>query len=284
MQANLAEFTILTAINGATAELTNSSSSPRLDAEILLAHTLGVVRSYLLAWPERPLLLAQQQGFTTYINRRAQGEPLAYIIGSQEFWSLDFTVTPATLVPRADSELLIEIILTTLPAAASLQIADLGTGAGPLALALASARPAWHVHATDNNADTLAVAKLNAQRLKISNVSFHLGFWYDALPNEKFAAIISNPPYVAINDKDLAPAVARYEPHAALFGGVDGLSDLRHIITHANNYLQPQGLLIVEHGVRQAGAVTDLFKAAGFEKIVTHQDLSGNDRATLGVK
>jgi release factor glutamine methyltransferase len=283
MRSNASQLTIHDAITWARAQLDQTSDSAQLDAEILLAYSLGVTRSYLLAWPQQAITSPHHTVFTAYIQRRQTGEPLAYIVGQREFWSLALQVTPDTLIPRPDSELLVEIILTALPATQPLHIADLGTGAGPIALALASSRPAWQVHATDRIAATLAVAKSNAQRLKITNVSFHLGFWYDALPKQKFAAIISNPPYVALADKALAEAVADFEPHAALFAGQDGLADIRHIIDHAGDHLQADGMLLVEHGASQGDAVTALFEAAGFKKIVTYKDLAGLERATGGI-
>jgi release factor glutamine methyltransferase len=275
-------FTIATALAWAQAELANHSDSVTLDAVILLAHSLQVARSYLLAWPERHISPEQQQLFTDLVKRRALGEPLAYITGNKEFWSLNLQVTTDTLIPRPDSELLIEIILENLPAEQALTIADLGTGSGALALALASARPNWHVHATDRIAATLAVAKANAQRLQIENLSFHLGFWYDALPAKKFAAILSNPPYIAYTDTELDAAVAEYEPHAALYAGADGLTDLRYLIENARPYLQQNGLLFVEHGARQADAVVAIFQTERYQKITTFKDLAGLDRATAG--
>jgi release factor glutamine methyltransferase len=275
-------FTIATALTWAGTELASISDSTQLDAEILLAHTLEVSRSYLLAWPERAITVEQQQRFTAYINRRASAEPLAYITGHREFWSLDIQVTPDTLIPRPDTEVLVDIILQNFPADSVLKIADLGTGAGPLALAIANARPRWDIHATDRMPGALAVAQANAQRLQISNIHFHLGFWFDALPSEKFAAIVSNPPYIAIADADLSAAVDRYEPHTALYAGADGLDDLRYLIANAHDYLQDEGMLLVEHGAQQGCAVAALFEVAGYQKIVTYKDLAGLERATGG--
>jgi release factor glutamine methyltransferase len=282
MLANSSLLTITAALDWARAAIAKTSDCAQLDAEILLAHSLQVTRSYLLAWPQRTISIAQLQIFTAYINRREQGEPLAYITGNREFWSLSIQVTPDTLIPRPESELLVEIILQNLPAAPALKIADLGTGAGPLALAIASERPHWQIHATDRVAATLAVAQANAQYLQIANINFHPGFWYDALPAIKFAALISNPPYITENDADLSPAVASYEPQAALYAGIDGLADIRYLIINAHNYLQPGGLLLLEHGAQQGGAVAGLFEGAGFQKIVTYKDLAGLDRATGG--
>jgi release factor glutamine methyltransferase len=275
-------FTIASALAWAQTELSKSSDSATLDAVILLAHSLQVARSYLLAWPERTISVAQQQLFTDLVKRRAMGEPLAYITGNKEFWSLNLQVTPDTLIPRPDSELLVEIILQNLPAEQALKIADLGTGSGALALALASARPHWHIHATDRVEATLAVAQANARRLQIENLSFHLGFWYDALPAEKFVALVSNPPYIANEDAELDAAVAAYEPHAALYAGADGLTDLRYLIANARPHLLESGMLLVEHAARQAGSVAALFQADGYQKITTYKDLAGWERATAG--
>ena len=275
--------TIQAVLNAAALELAQTSHSSRLDAEILLAHTLHVARSYLLAWPERLLTVAQQKTFATYIKRRRAGEPLAYILGHREFWSLELNVTAATLIPRPETELLIDLILQILPATPQ-RIADLGTGAGPLALAMASARPLWQIDATDNSAAALEVARANASRLQLTQVNFHLGFWFAALPSIKFDAILSNPPYIALGDADLAADVARFEPATALYADENGLADLRHIIVHAQEYLKSGGVLILEHGHLQAPAVRELMRTAGFERIGSALDGAGIVRATSGYK
>jgi release factor glutamine methyltransferase len=278
-----ADTTIQAMLGAATQRLAPTSPSSRLDAEILLAHTLEVSRSYLLAWPERQLTLAQQKAFDDYLKRRAAGEPLAYILGQREFWSLNLNVTPATLIPRPETELLIDLILRILPATAQ-RIADLGTGAGPLALAMASTRPLWQIDATDNSEAVLDVARANANRLQLHNVNFHLGFWFAALPAIQFDAILSNPPYIALGDAELAEEVARFEPSSALIADENGLADLRHIIEHALGYLKSEGVLILEHGHLQSTRVRELMKSAGFERIASATDVAGIERATFGYK
>jgi release factor glutamine methyltransferase len=262
--------TIKLALNWAEEQLQAISESARLDAEILLAQLLQVSRSNLFAWPDNPLTVTQQNDYIALVERRAHGEPLAYITGQREFWSLAINVTPDTLIPRPESELLVELMLEKIPGDQPVVLADLGTGSGALALALASARPDWIIHATDRVTKTLAVAIANATRLQFTNIIFHEGFWCDALPPIKFDAIISNPPYIENNDPELSAAVARFEPGAALLAG------------EAGSYLKSGGYLLLEHGARQSAVVTGLLVAAGFLEIMTYTDLAGLPRVTQG--
>lgn len=253
-------------------------SHKNIDFEILLAHVLNVPRSYLHSWPEKQISPENEQQFKHYLQRRLNGEPVAYIIGHQEFWSLDFEVTKDVLIPRPETELLVELVLK-FPNEKQLVVADLGTGSGAIALSIANERPQWKIHATDKSEKALFIAKKNADRLKINNVAFYQGDWCEALPDVKFNVIVSNPPYIEENHPNL-PAL-RYEPHTALVSTQQGLADLKMIITQAKNHLQPGGILMLEHGFDQAKSVTDFLHHEGYLDIKTLQDLAGKDRVTV---
>ncbi len=254
-----------------------------LEAQALLAHVLGRPRSHLLAWPERPVAAAAAARFRTLLARRAAGEPLAYLTGEREFWSLPLRVTPAVLIPRPETELLVELTLAQLPAGPC-GVADLGTGSGAIALALASERPAWRLDASDASAAALAVARDNARRLDLAaRVAFHHGPWYAALPRGvRYHALVSNPPYVASGDPHLTRGDLPFEPRAALAAGPDGLAALRALVDGAPDRLHPGGWLLLEHGHDQGAAVRALLRARGFVAVATHRDLAGLPRATLG--
>lgn len=256
---------------------------PSLEAEILLASVLGVPRSYLYAWPDKVTTAAQSRDFAAFVVRRCQGEPLAYLTGKREFWSLELEVTPAVLIPRPETELLVEAALSlgdTL--SPQIQVADLGTGSGAIALALASERPAWSISAVDISEEALGVARRNAANLTISSVSFYHGRWCDALPMTSYDMIVSNPPYISEAEwPDYAAGLAS-EPYSALVSGVDGLADIREICASAKHYLKPSGYLLIEHGFRQASQVQDVFKAEGYDAVHSLRDLNGHDRVTIG--
>jgi release factor glutamine methyltransferase len=262
------------------AALLQNCKVDQLDAEILLAHVLNVSRSYLYAWPEKMLSAAQEKIFFELIDRRINGEPVAYLIGHQEFWSLDFLVTQDVLIPRPETELLVEMILE-IPAE-QLAVADLGAGSGAIALSIAHERPNWEVHATDASHAALQIAKKNAERLKIKNITFHDGDWLQALPSLLFDVIVSNPPYIAANDAHLLQLT--YEPQSALISGPDGLEDIRKIIRDAGRYLKSDGYLMLEHGYDQADEIRKLFETAGYKNVFSIRDLSGNERVTYGKK
>ena len=257
-------------------------ASARLDAELLLAKTLGRPRSYLFAWPERLLTEAQAQEFAALVARRKNGEPVAHILGRREFWSLELEVTPATLIPRPETELLVELALARIPVDAQWQIADLGTGSGAIALAVANERPRCRITACDRSAEALSVAARNAHRLGLDNLNFQLGVWYEPLAGRRFHVLLSNPPYIRADDPHLRGGDVRFDPPSALVAGADGLDDLRAIVAQAPAYLQPGGCLLVEHGYDQASAVTQLFAAAGFNAIRTIRDMGGQPRVTEG--
>lgn len=257
------------------------SPSASLDAELLLAAALGKSRSYLRTWPEREPSTEQQAVFAAMLERRRAGEPVAYILGQQGFWSLDLEVAPHTLIPRPDTELLVETALELLPAT-PLRVLDLGTGTGAIALALASERGGWRVTGVDRVEEAVALAERNRQRLKLTNAEFRLSQWFSALAGERYRLIVSNPPYIAADDRHLGEGDVRFEPASALVSGTDGLDDIRQIISAAPNYLDACGWLLLEHGYDQAEAVRALLTAAGFVAVESRRDLGGHQRISLG--
>lgn len=257
------------------------SPSARLDAELLLAFCLGKSRGYLRTWPEKNLSDEQQAQFAQLMARRKQGEPVAYLLGQQGFWSLDLEVAPHTLIPRPDTELLVETALALLPAT-PLKALDLGTGTGAIALALACERPGWHLTGVDRIEEAVALAARNAQRLGMVNARFLRSSWFTALAGERYQLIVSNPPYIASDDQHLAQGDVRFEPLSALVAGADGLDDIRLIIAQAPDYLEAQGWLMLEHGFDQAAAVRDLLRQGGFTAVESRRDLAGHERISLG--
>lgn len=262
------------------AELPDSPTA-RLDAELLLAAALGKSRSFLHTWPERIVPSEAALLFSEYLRRRRAGEPVAYILGQQGFWKLDLEVAPHTLIPRPDTELLVETALALLPATPA-RVLDLGTGSGAIALALASERPAWKVTAVDRVLEAVALAERNRQRLDLRNVTVLSSHWFSALDGERFELIISNPPYIAAADPHLVEGDVRFEPASALVAGADGLDDLREIIAQAPAHLAPGGWLMLEHGYDQAEAVRDLLRAHGLVEVHSRKDLGGHERISLG--
>lgn len=258
------------------------SDTPQLDVELLLGSILNYSRSQLLINSEKTLSELQETQFLKLIDRRSNGEPIAYLIGEREFWSLPIIVTPDVLIPRPETELLVELVLGKFSTTPRIKIADLGTGSGAIALAIAHERPHWQIVATDKSEKALVVAKNNAKQLTITNIEFRLGDWTQALKNEKFDAIVSNPPYIPENDPHLKTGDLHFEPQDALVSGVDGIRDLTLIIEQARNYLKPNGWLMVEHGYDQGREVVELFKKNGYKHIQDYVDLSGISRVTVG--
>ena len=254
------------------------------EAELLLLHVLDRPRSWLFAHATDPLATADQAAFEALLARRVAGEPVAYLTGRRGFWTLDLEVDPATLIPRPETELLVELALERLPPERTLQLADLGTGSGAIALALASERPQAQVLATDASPGALAVAARNAARHELRNVRFAEGGydWYAPLQGARFDLIASNPPYIASDDPHLEQGDLRFEPATALSSGVDGLDDIRRIVDGGQAHLLPGGWLLIEHGWDQGAAIRALFEAAGFTDVQTVQDLEQRDRITLG--
>ncbi|MGX5723442.1 peptide chain release factor N(5)-glutamine methyltransferase [Metapseudomonas otitidis] len=257
------------------------SPSPRLDAELLLAAALGKPRSFLHTWPERVVSGEAAERYASYLERRRQGEPVAYILGHQGFWSLDLEVAPHTLIPRPDTELLVEtaLALVTLPQA---RVLDLGTGTGAIALALACERLGWQVTGVDRISEAVALAERNRERLGLGNATFRESHWFSALGAERYDLIVSNPPYIAAQDPHLAQGDVRFEPSSALVAGADGLDDIRLIVSQAPAHLNAGGWLLLEHGYDQAAAVRELLAREGFEAVESRRDLGGHERISLG--
>ncbi len=262
-------------------EQLKDGDSPRADADILLAHVLGRPRSYLLAWPERELSPGQWTAFQALVERRARGEPVAYLTGSREFFGLGLAVSNAVLIPRPETELLVEAALERLPGGPCM-VADLGSGSGAIALAIAKMRPDARVVAVDASRQALEVARTNAERLGLRNVELREGDWCKGLADERFDMIVSNPPYICEDDPHLARGDVRFEPAMALASGADGLDAIRAIVACAPLHLSPGGWLLFEHGFDQAEAVAGLMRKAGFIDVESLRDLLGHGRVTLG--
>ena len=261
----------------------SQDTNARLESEILLAFLLNKARSYLYTWPEKELTTEQSSQYHQLVERRCAGEPVAYITGSKEFWGLPLTVTPDTLIPRPETEHLVEIALQHIPADKPSRIADLGTGSGAIALAIASERPKAIIEACDSSAAAIAVAKQNQSQLNIPNVQFSTGSWFQTLTSEPFDIVISNPPYVAEGDPHLSQGDLRFEPSQALSSGVDGLNDIREIIQTATQHINNAGWLLLEHGFDQADAVVSLFEEAGYSEVECFRDYAKLERATIGL-
>jgi release factor glutamine methyltransferase len=267
------------------ARLARVTDLPRLDAEILLAAALGKPRSYVLAHPEQRVLDCEATDrFEAHVTRRAHGEPIAYILGEKEFWSLAIEVGPDVLIPRPETELAVELALGHLPASVPGRALDVATGSGAIALALAHERPRQTVIGTDVAAAAVARARRNAGRLGLSNLQFRHGSWFEPVRDERFTLIVSNPPYIAEDDPRVERAVRRFEPHDALFAGPTGLEALQILAAGAPHHLVPGGWLILEHGDTQAAAVRELMHHAGFESVRTACDLAGRERCTEGCR
>ncbi|MBB6599880.1 peptide chain release factor N(5)-glutamine methyltransferase [Luteimonas sp. MC1825] len=252
------------------------------DALTLLLHVLGRSHGWLYAHGDTPLAGDDAARLDALVARRAAGEPVAYLVGRRGFWSLDLVVTPDTLIPRPETELLVEQALARIPPATATRVADLGTGSGAIALAIASERPQARVLATDRSAAALAVAGANARALGIGNVEFREGDWFAPLAGACFDLIASNPPYIAEGDAHLGRGDLRHEPAEALASGRDGLDAIRVIAAAAPRHLASGGWLLIEHGWDQGAAVAALLRAAGFAAVATIPDLEGRDRVTLG--
>ncbi|MNB88749.1 Release factor glutamine methyltransferase [compost metagenome] len=259
----------------------SASDSPRRDAEILLGHVTGRARTYILAFAETVLTRDEETQLAELLARRKTGEPVAHLVGEREFWSLPLYVSAATLIPRPDTECLVEQALARLPASPA-RILDLGTGTGAIALALASERPDCQVTAVDVMPDAVALAQRNVDRLALPNVTVVHSSWFSALGDRQFETIVSNPPYIDEADPHLGEGDVRFEPRSALVAAGQGLADLSQIITAARQHLVSGGWLLLEHGWTQGEAVRALFLQAGYQQVETCRDYGGNERLTLG--
>lgn len=275
----MTEATIRSALLRAASQL-NGSASPQLDAEILLAHSLNQSRSHLFAWPDKELSEQQLRAFHELLIKRASGMPIAYLTGEREFWSLPLKINESVLIPRADTETLVETALSCLPETGT--ALDLGTGSGAIALALASERPKARILASDASNEALSVAKDNAKRLELNRIEFILSDWFKQISQRTFDLIVSNPPYIEENDPHLSQGDLPHEPRSALVSGSDGLDDIRQIIKDSYQRLKPAGWLMLEHGYNQGDSVRELFISHNFQEVRTISDYYGNDRVSIG--
>lgn len=266
-----------------SSQLTAISDSPQLDCELLLCFTLDVDRTWLRTWPEKEISQPLEAKFRALLEQRVEGQPIAYLIGSRGFWSMDLQVSKDTLIPRPETELLVELALG-LQLPKNSDGLDLGTGTGAIALALASERPDMNFVAVDSQSGAVSLANKNCQALGLANVEIFQSDWFDSvqLTEDQFDLIVSNPPYISATDPHLQQGDVRFEPNTALVSGIDGLDDLKKIIAKSPFYLKPNGWLLLEHGFDQGSAVARLMSEAGFQKVVTHQDYNLIDRVTLG--
>ena len=274
---------ILAAWHEASATLKQASKSDeaRLEAQLLLEHVLNVNHAWLIAHAEDELDHESQSQFQMHIERRIKGEPIAYILGTREFYGLPLVVTSDTLIPRPDTEILVDAALALIPKNTAQSVLDLGTGSGAIALAIAKHRPLSNVIAVDACMKALAIARENAQRLAITNIELRNSNWFDSLPNQTVDLIVSNPPYIENNDVHLNQGDLRFEPLSALASGDDGLNDIRHIIRHAKQHLNINGWLLIEHGYDQSSKVASLMQQAQFNAIRHIHDLAGIARVTI---
>ncbi|RUO71550.1 peptide chain release factor N(5)-glutamine methyltransferase [Pseudidiomarina salinarum] len=274
-------MSIAEAVVMAEAELA-ASDTPRLDAEVLLAHSVQKSRTYLHTWPERALSAEQYTAFRALVERRADGEPVAHLTGSREFWSLPLMVNDTTLIPRPDTEIFIEQALA-LPLPANARVLDLGTGTGAIALALKSERPDWIIDATDQSAAAVTLAQANARQLELA-IRVWQSNWFAAVPaTDKYHLIVSNPPYIAADDVHLQQGDVRFEPRSALVADADGLADLQYLVEAARGYLHDGGYLLLEHGWQQGEAVRSLLAENGYQQVHTWRDYGNLDRISQGL-
>lgn len=261
--------------------LATSSDSAKLDVEILLSLVLKKSRSYLFTWPEKMLSDEQLLEFTHLLSRRVEGEPIAYITGVKEFWSLPFAVSKATLIPRPDTETLVELVLDLYSDDTPMTCLDLGTGTGAIALALASEKTSWKIDATDFNVDAVKLAQCNAKNLNLAHVHIYQSDWFDGIANKsKFNIIVSNPPYIDGDDINLSQGDVRFEPKSALVATDQGLADIKHIANKARGFLNTDGKLFFEHGFEQGHAVRTILTDLGYKNTQTKQDFNGHERIT----
>ncbi len=253
------------------------------EAEVLLCAALAKPRSYLYAWSEAAVEAEVAERYRHWLEQRSRGVPVAYLLGQREFWSLALAVNSSTLIPRADTELLVELALASGPAQKPFKVADLGTGSGAVALAIASERPGWSVVAVELCDSALALAERNRKELALENATMLSGSWYEPLGEHRFDLIVSNPPYLASNDPHLEEGDLPFEPLGALVAGPDGLECLEQLVAEAPEHLLPRGRLMLEHGASQGEAVRSLLRNHGFEEVQSYKDIAKHERVTVGI-
>lgn len=269
-------------LESAEQRLLLTSESPRLDAEVLLAHSLGQSRSHLRAWPEKILTATESERFQALVELRYQGTPVAYLLGEREFWSRSFKVNDSALIPRPDTELIVELALDLLAARQNCKVIDLGTGSGIIAITIAAERPNDHVIASDMSRAALALATENAVNLKIGNIQFKESNWFEKIDEYDFDMVISNPPYIAADDPHLEEGDVRFEPKQALISPAQGLYDIRLLADQSRHHLKAGAYILIEHGYQQQLEVQAILQQFDFKNVITHCDLAGNPRVTLG--
>lgn len=269
-------------IEDAIKQLQPVSDSAHLDIELLLCSVINKERSFFRAWPEHKLEQQQLNSFLQLLQQRLEGKPIAHILGQRGFWSLNLKVTADTLIPRPDTERLVELALELIPEKSPWKILDLGTGTGAIALSLAKENPDCFITATDQSIAALEVAKQNALDNNIQNIEFIQSNWFEQLENQRFDIIVTNPPYIKESDPHLKQGDVRFEPLSALTSGEDGLNDIRSIIRNSHNHLTENGVLLIEHGYDQENEVCDLLESANFTKVENFKDYNDNPRVSIG--
>ena len=272
------------ALQYAVQNISNTSPSANLDAQILLSHILNCNSAHLIAWPEKELNLQQLKSFQKLIKQRQQGSPVAHLTGQREFWSLNFKVNNTTLIPRPETETLIEFILDKFGEKNGLTVLDMGTGTGAIAITLANEKPDWIITATDISAAAIALAKENSTMLNTESIALLQSDWFTNIPQQTFDIIVSNPPYISTDDPHLTKGDVRFEPESALTSGKTGMDDIEHLCSQAKNYLAKDGWLIIEHGYNQKAVVADCFTRNEYKNISQQNDLAGHCRMTAGSK
>ena len=270
------------ALQQASRELSASSPSAMLDVQVLLSFVLRCNTAHLAAWPEKDITKEQQSHYLQLIRQRQQGLPVAHLTGQREFWSLNFFVDNSTLIPRPETETLIEFILTKFTRRENLKLLDMGTGTGAIAITIANEKPEWQIVASDVSKEALKLARQNSEQHHTANISFIQSDWFENITAVDFDIIVSNPPYVASDDPHLQQGDVRFEPLSALTSGIAGMDDIEHLCSHAAEHLNNNGWLIVEHGYNQAQQVAECFTKNGFSEIQQQRDISGHLRMTAG--
>lgn len=270
------------ALQQASQALSETSPSAKLDAQVLLTHVLQCNTAHLAAWPEKNLSEEQAAQYLQLTQQRKDGQPVAHLTGTREFWSLAFTVNDSTLIPRPETETLIEFILENFSNKKNLKLLDMGTGTGAIAISIASEKPGWKIFASEVSEQALVLARQNSEQHQTSNITFIHSNWFDNITDHDFDIIVSNPPYIAGDDPHLLQGDVRFEPRSALSSGKSGMDDIEHLCLHAKKHLAKNGWLIVEHGYDQAQIVAECFAKQGYTQVEQKKDLAGHTRMTAG--